>query len=183
MISCDLPLGTLEQILLNASILVLSMTFTLRLLYKTKEVTLVLGLRPKSYFVKVFLVTLIAFSSSKSSSTKGDVLEGGGVSSNVTLSDSSIHVTPGSVLVTLGSVVVTPGSVVTTGSVVTPVTPGSVVVTPGSVVVTTGSVVVTTVSVVVGSVVVTTGSVVVTTGSVVVTPGSYSYFLSLTRLE
>nr|GEU47989.1 hypothetical protein [Tanacetum cinerariifolium] len=36
------------------------------------------------------LATLIASSSSKSSSTKGDVLEGGGVSSNVTLSDSSI---------------------------------------------------------------------------------------------
>nr|GEY25458.1 hypothetical protein [Tanacetum cinerariifolium] len=36
-----------------------------------------------------FLVTLIAFSSSKSSSTKGNVLEGGGVSSNVMLSDSS----------------------------------------------------------------------------------------------
>ncbi|GJZ28389.1 hypothetical protein Tco_0573036 [Tanacetum coccineum] len=36
-----------------------------------------------------FSVTLIASSSSKSSSTKGDVLEGGGVSSNVTLSDSS----------------------------------------------------------------------------------------------
>ncbi|GJZ86545.1 hypothetical protein Tco_0658155, partial [Tanacetum coccineum] len=35
-------------------------------------------------------VTLIASSSSKSSSTKGDILEGGGVSSNVTLSDSSI---------------------------------------------------------------------------------------------
>nr|GEX59326.1 hypothetical protein [Tanacetum cinerariifolium] len=35
-------------------------------------------------------VTLIAFSSSKSSSTKGDVLEGGGVSSNVMLSDSLI---------------------------------------------------------------------------------------------
>ncbi|GJR26779.1 putative reverse transcriptase domain-containing protein [Tanacetum coccineum] len=36
-----------------------------------------------------FSVTLIASSSSKSSSTKGDVLEGGGVSLNVTLSDSS----------------------------------------------------------------------------------------------
>ncbi|GJW69769.1 hypothetical protein Tco_0126686 [Tanacetum coccineum] len=36
-----------------------------------------------------FSVTLHASSSSKSSSTKGDVLEGGGVSSNVTLSDSS----------------------------------------------------------------------------------------------
>ncbi|GJX35595.1 hypothetical protein Tco_0247152 [Tanacetum coccineum] len=35
-----------------------------------------------------FLITLIASSSYKSSSTKGDVLEGGGVSSNVTLSDS-----------------------------------------------------------------------------------------------
>ncbi|GJV11224.1 hypothetical protein Tco_1352765 [Tanacetum coccineum] len=35
-----------------------------------------------------FLVTLIASSSSKSSSTKGDVLEVGGVLSNVTLSDS-----------------------------------------------------------------------------------------------
>ncbi|GJW23281.1 putative ribonuclease H-like domain-containing protein [Tanacetum coccineum] len=35
-----------------------------------------------------FSVTLIASSSSKSSSTKGGVLEGGGVSSNVTLSDS-----------------------------------------------------------------------------------------------
>ncbi|GKG21603.1 hypothetical protein Tco_0384198, partial [Tanacetum coccineum] len=35
-----------------------------------------------------FSVTLIASSSSKSSSTKGDVLEGGGVSSNVTLSGS-----------------------------------------------------------------------------------------------
>nr|GFB93496.1 hypothetical protein [Tanacetum cinerariifolium] len=34
-------------------------------------------------------VTLIASSSSKSSSTKGDVLEGGGASSNFTLSDSS----------------------------------------------------------------------------------------------
>ncbi|GJV39991.1 hypothetical protein Tco_1418431 [Tanacetum coccineum] len=33
-----------------------------------------------------FSVTLIAYSSSKSSSTKGDALEGGGVSSNVTLS-------------------------------------------------------------------------------------------------
>nr|GEU78666.1 uncharacterized mitochondrial protein AtMg00810-like [Tanacetum cinerariifolium] len=40
--------------------------------------------------IKSFLVTLIASSSSKSSSTKGDVLEGGGVSSNVTLSDSLI---------------------------------------------------------------------------------------------
>ncbi|GJZ10156.1 retrovirus-related pol polyprotein from transposon TNT 1-94 [Tanacetum coccineum] len=39
------------------------------------------------------LVTLIA-SSSKSSSTKGDVLEGGGVSSNVTLSDSSTFMVP-----------------------------------------------------------------------------------------
>nr|GEU55558.1 hypothetical protein [Tanacetum cinerariifolium] len=37
-----------------------------------------------------FLVTLIASSSFKSSSTKGDVLEGGGVSSNVTLSNSLI---------------------------------------------------------------------------------------------
>ncbi|GJW82676.1 retrovirus-related pol polyprotein from transposon TNT 1-94 [Tanacetum coccineum] len=36
-----------------------------------------------------FSVTLIASSSSKSSSTNGDVLEGGGVSLNVTLSDSS----------------------------------------------------------------------------------------------
>ncbi|GJU93369.1 hypothetical protein Tco_1318125 [Tanacetum coccineum] len=36
-------------------------------------------------------ITLIASCSSKSSSTKGDVLEGGGVSSNVTLSDSSIY--------------------------------------------------------------------------------------------
>ncbi|GJY51968.1 hypothetical protein Tco_0442815 [Tanacetum coccineum] len=36
-----------------------------------------------------FSVTLIASSSSKSSSTKGDVLKGGGVLSNVTLSDSS----------------------------------------------------------------------------------------------
>nr|GEV10394.1 integrase, catalytic region, zinc finger, CCHC-type, peptidase aspartic, catalytic [Tanacetum cinerariifolium] len=35
-----------------------------------------------------FSVTLIAFSSSKLSSTKGDALEGGGFSSNVTLSDS-----------------------------------------------------------------------------------------------
>ncbi|GJX18428.1 hypothetical protein Tco_0221105 [Tanacetum coccineum] len=35
-----------------------------------------------------FPVTLIASSSSKSSFTKGDILEGGGVSSNVTLSDS-----------------------------------------------------------------------------------------------
>ncbi|GJR43800.1 hypothetical protein Tco_1311903 [Tanacetum coccineum] len=41
----------------------------------------------------------MASSSSKSSSTKGDVLEGGGVSSNVTLSDSSIF------LVKLGKVV------------------------------------------------------------------------------
>nr|GEX28007.1 hypothetical protein [Tanacetum cinerariifolium] len=39
-------------------------------------------------FVRFFSTTLIASSSSKSSSTKGDVLEGGGVSSNVTLSDS-----------------------------------------------------------------------------------------------
>nr|GEV38274.1 hypothetical protein [Tanacetum cinerariifolium] len=38
----------------------------------------------------IFSVTLIASSSSKSSSTKGDVLDAGGVSSNVTLSDSSI---------------------------------------------------------------------------------------------
>nr|GEV88832.1 cytochrome P450 [Tanacetum cinerariifolium] len=37
-----------------------------------------------------FSVTLIASSSSKSSSTKGDVLDGGVVSSNVTLSDSLI---------------------------------------------------------------------------------------------
>ncbi|GJV43873.1 hypothetical protein Tco_1428409 [Tanacetum coccineum] len=36
----------------------------------------------------ILFVTFIASSSSKSSSTKGDVLEGGGVSSNVTLSDS-----------------------------------------------------------------------------------------------
>nr|GEZ55960.1 hypothetical protein [Tanacetum cinerariifolium] len=36
-----------------------------------------------------FPITLIASSLSNSSSTKGDVLEGGGVSSNVTLSDSS----------------------------------------------------------------------------------------------
>ncbi|GJR31126.1 hypothetical protein Tco_1107358 [Tanacetum coccineum] len=36
-----------------------------------------------------FSVTLIASSSSKSSSTKGDVLKAGGVSSNVTLNDSS----------------------------------------------------------------------------------------------
>ncbi|GJY85318.1 reverse transcriptase domain-containing protein [Tanacetum coccineum] len=41
-----------------------------------------------------FSVTLIASSSSKSSSTKGDVLEGRGVSSNVTLSDSSTFLMP-----------------------------------------------------------------------------------------
>ncbi|GKA98945.1 retrovirus-related pol polyprotein from transposon TNT 1-94 [Tanacetum coccineum] len=40
-----------------------------------------------------FSITLIASSSSKLSSTKGDVLEGGGVSPNVTLSDSSIFMT------------------------------------------------------------------------------------------
>ncbi|GJY16685.1 hypothetical protein Tco_0387107 [Tanacetum coccineum] len=43
------------------------------------------GKGPSQVFL---LVTLIASSLSKSSSTKGDVLEGGGVSSNVTLSDS-----------------------------------------------------------------------------------------------
>ncbi|GJY71288.1 putative reverse transcriptase domain-containing protein, partial [Tanacetum coccineum] len=42
-----------------------------------------------------FSVALIDSSSSKSSSTKGDVLDGGGVSSNVTLSDSSIFVDVG----------------------------------------------------------------------------------------
>ncbi|GJY46798.1 hypothetical protein Tco_0435861 [Tanacetum coccineum] len=42
------------------------------------------------FLIFFFSVTLIASSSSKSSSTKGDVLEGGGVSSNVTLNDSSI---------------------------------------------------------------------------------------------
>ncbi|GKA69844.1 hypothetical protein Tco_0775908 [Tanacetum coccineum] len=42
-----------------------------------------------------FSVNLIASSLSKSSSTKGDVLEGGGVSSNVTLSDSSIFMQKG----------------------------------------------------------------------------------------
>ncbi|GJX61033.1 reverse transcriptase domain-containing protein [Tanacetum coccineum] len=41
-----------------------------------------------------FSMTLIASSSSKSSSTKGDVLEDGGVSSNVTLSDSSTFLGP-----------------------------------------------------------------------------------------
>nr|GEV86105.1 hypothetical protein [Tanacetum cinerariifolium] len=42
-------------------------------------------------FSKIFFsATLIASSSSKSSSTKGDVLEGGGVPLNITLSDSSI---------------------------------------------------------------------------------------------
>ncbi|GKB68187.1 ribonuclease H-like domain-containing protein [Tanacetum coccineum] len=44
-----------------------------------------------------FSVVLIAYSSSKSSSTKGDVLEGGEVSSNVTLSDSSIFLNAGEV--------------------------------------------------------------------------------------
>ncbi|GJU59887.1 gypsy type transposase [Tanacetum coccineum] len=51
------------------------------------------GLYTSAIWIEVgrffFSVTLIASSSSKSSSTKGDVLEGGGVSSNVTLSDSS----------------------------------------------------------------------------------------------
>ncbi|GJR16831.1 reverse transcriptase domain-containing protein [Tanacetum coccineum] len=41
-----------------------------------------------SFSMFLFLITLIASSSSKSSSTKGDFLEGGRVSSNVTLSDS-----------------------------------------------------------------------------------------------
>ncbi|GJU49516.1 hypothetical protein Tco_1219071 [Tanacetum coccineum] len=54
------------------------------------------GARPfsssMSFSKFLFSVTLIASSSSKSSSTKGDALEGGGVSSNVTLSDSLIFV-------------------------------------------------------------------------------------------
>nr|GEZ26497.1 copia protein [Tanacetum cinerariifolium] len=52
--------------------------------YKLKKALYGLKQAPKDWFF--FSITLIASSLSKSSSTKGDVLEGGGVSSNVTLS-------------------------------------------------------------------------------------------------
>ncbi|GKD88579.1 hypothetical protein Tco_1364086, partial [Tanacetum coccineum] len=57
-----------------------------------KFITHVLTSRTEYNVVDIYLndVTLIASTSSKLSSTKGDVLEGVGVSLNVTLSDSSI---------------------------------------------------------------------------------------------